>query len=191
MTDFVPVPVARGGHRMTFWAGLRRREFPALPAARRSALRRRTRLARARPLSLAARGRSNIRRCVILHGLEGSAGAHYVRGVADKAWRRGFNVVRLNQRNCGHTEHLSPTLYHSGLTSDPKAVLEELAGRDGLPRHWRGGLLARRQPRTEAGRRARRSPTPLASERSSASRPPSTCSDASRRSNAAPTGCTS
>ena len=31
--------------------------------------------------------------------------------------RRGFNVVRLNQRNCGGTEHLSRGLYHSGLTA--------------------------------------------------------------------------
>ena len=42
-----------------------------------------------------------------------------MRGMADKAWPRGFNVVRLNQRNCGGTEHLSRGLYHSGLTADP------------------------------------------------------------------------
>ena len=29
----------------------------------------------------------------------------------------GFQVVRLNQRNCGGTEHLTDTLYHSGLTA--------------------------------------------------------------------------
>jgi len=68
-----------------------------------------------------------------LHGLEGSSDAHYMRGLADKAFRRGFNIVRLNQRNCGGTEHLSAGLYHSGLTSDVQAVLEELATRDGLP----------------------------------------------------------
>ena len=49
-----------------------------------------------------------------LHGLEGSSQAHYMHGLADKAWAAGFNVVRLNQRNCGGTEHLSSTLYHSG-----------------------------------------------------------------------------
>ena len=69
---------------------------------------------------------------VALHGLEGSSDAHYMRGIADKAFRRGFNVVRLNQRNCGGTEHLSPGLYHSGLTGDVQAVLEQLAA-DGLP----------------------------------------------------------
>jgi predicted alpha/beta-fold hydrolase len=49
-------------------------------------------------------------------------------GLADKAWAAGFNVVRLNQRNCGGTEHLSATLYHSGLTHDAAVVLNELAG---------------------------------------------------------------
>ena len=70
---------------------------------------------------------------ILLHGLEGSSNSHYMRGIADKAWARGFNVVRLNQRNCGGTEHLTPGLYHSGLTADPLAVMGELATDDGLP----------------------------------------------------------
>jgi predicted alpha/beta-fold hydrolase len=69
-----------------------------------------------------------------LHGLEGSSEAHYMRGLADKAFAAGFNVVRLNQRNCGGTEHLSRGLYHSGLTADPLYVLKELIGRDRLTR---------------------------------------------------------
>ena len=69
---------------------------------------------------------------LILHGLEGSSDAHYMRGLADKAFARGCNVLRLNMRNCGGTEHLSRGLYHSGLTGDPRAVLEELRDRDGL-----------------------------------------------------------
>jgi len=40
--------------------------------------------------------------------------------------------VLLNQRNCGNTEHLGPGLYHSGLTSDPAYVLNELVRRDGI-----------------------------------------------------------
>lgn len=67
-----------------------------------------------------------------LHGLEGSSDAHYMRGLAEKAYARGFNVVRLNQRNCGGTEHLSRGLYHSGLTDDPRRVIEELRDRDRL-----------------------------------------------------------
>lgn len=71
---------------------------------------------------------------LLLHGLEGSSEAHYMRGMAAKALTRGFNVVRLNQRNCGGTEHLSRGLYHSGLTADPLFVLRELRDRDGLTR---------------------------------------------------------
>jgi uncharacterized protein len=70
---------------------------------------------------------------ILLHGLEGSSDAHYMRGMAAKAWRQGFNVVRLNQRNCGGTEHLSRGLYHSGLTNDPLVVLRELIAYDRLP----------------------------------------------------------
>src|SRR5690606_18980150 len=70
---------------------------------------------------------------LLLHGLEGSSHAHYMRGVADKAWAAGCNVVRLNQRNCGGTEHLSRGLYHSGLTHDPLFVIRELVETDGLP----------------------------------------------------------
>ena len=90
-----------------------------------------------------------------LHGLEGSSQAHYMQGLADKAWAAGFNVVLLNQRNCGGTEHLSSTLYHSGLTADADWVLRELAA-EGLDRFGVVGYSLGRQPRVEAGRRLRR-----------------------------------
>lgn len=63
---------------------------------------------------------------VIVHGLEGSCDSNYAAGVADKAWARGFHAVRMNQRNCGGTERLTPTLYNSGLSGDYRAVLMEL-----------------------------------------------------------------
>jgi predicted alpha/beta-fold hydrolase len=71
---------------------------------------------------------------VALHGLEGSSGVHYMRGLADKAYRAGWNAVLVNQRNCGGTEHLTPGLYHSGLTADPRAVILTLARTEGLGR---------------------------------------------------------
>jgi predicted alpha/beta-fold hydrolase len=76
---------------------------------------------------------------VLLHGLEGCSDSHYMLGLAGKAWRAGLNVVRLNQRNCGGTEHLTPTLYHAGLSGDLAAVLEELQTRDGLESFWTVG----------------------------------------------------
>jgi len=69
---------------------------------------------------------------VIVHGLEGSSDSRYVLGTAEKAWVAGFHVVRMNQRNCGGTEALAPTLYNSGLSGDYRAVVRELAERDGL-----------------------------------------------------------
>lgn len=71
---------------------------------------------------------------VIVHGLEGSSESQYVLGTAAKAWAAGMNVVRMNVRNCGGTERLSPTLYHSGLSSDVDAVARELIAIDKLPR---------------------------------------------------------
>jgi uncharacterized protein len=69
---------------------------------------------------------------VALHGLNGSSDAHYMRGIAAKAFALGMNVVRLNQRNCGGTEHLSAGLFHSGLTADARHVIAELTEVDGL-----------------------------------------------------------
>ncbi len=63
---------------------------------------------------------------VIFHGLEGSADAPYVLGLAKKARARGYNVVRVNMRNCGGTMHLTPTLYNGGLSGDAIAILKHL-----------------------------------------------------------------
>jgi predicted alpha/beta-fold hydrolase len=118
---------------MTLYAWARPRRFPDLPDARE------------RHFDVAADARV-LAHChwqatprehptlIVLHGLEGSSEAHYMRGVAAKAWAHNFNVLRLNQRNCGGTEHLSRGLYHSGLTADPLFVLRELIERDGLDR---------------------------------------------------------
>jgi predicted alpha/beta-fold hydrolase len=60
---------------------------------------------------------------ILLHGLEGSSGSQYIIGNSNKLWRAGANIVRMNMRNCGGTERLSPTLYHSGLSGDVDAVM--------------------------------------------------------------------
>lgn len=116
---------------MTLYAWARRRRFPGLPTPE-------ARLFQVDPdtrVLAHCHWQGEPRRAptaILLHGLEGSSDSHYVRGMADKAFRRGFNVVRLNQRNCGGTEALTPGLYHSGLTADPLAVMRELAEDDGL-----------------------------------------------------------
>jgi uncharacterized protein len=76
---------------------------------------------------------------VLVHGLEGCSESRYMRGIAAKSHRAGFNVIRMNQRTCGGTEHLSSTLYNSGLSGDYRAILKELAHKDGLTRIWLAG----------------------------------------------------
>ncbi len=73
---------------------------------------------------------------ILVHGLEGCAESRYMRGIAEKAYRAGFNVLRMNQRNCGGTEHLTPTLYNSGLSQDYRAIVHELATVDRLTSIW-------------------------------------------------------
>ena len=77
---------------------------------------------------------------VMWHGMEGSTASAYMLTTADKAFRAGFNVVRVNFRNCGGTEHLSPTLYHGGLSQDLRVVIDELIARDGLARIFIAGF---------------------------------------------------
>lgn len=77
---------------------------------------------------------------LLVHGLEGSSESRYMLGAADKAYRAGFNTVRTNIRTCGNTQHLAPTLYHSGLTEDLRAIIEELSTRDGLSEIYLAGF---------------------------------------------------
>lgn len=118
---------------MTLYAWARRRRWPGLPTAEPRYF---DVAADARVLAHCnwQPARCNSPTLLVLHGLEGSSDAHYMRGAAEKAFAVGFNVVRLNQRNCGGTEHLSRGLYHSGLTADPLFVLRALRDRDGLTR---------------------------------------------------------
>ncbi len=69
---------------------------------------------------------------IIVHGLEGSSESQYVIGNGSKAWKAGWNVVRMNVRNCGGTHRLGPTLYHSGLSADVRSVVENLISQDKL-----------------------------------------------------------
>jgi hypothetical protein len=128
---YVPHPWLRNGHLMTVFTWARPRRFPGLPEPE-------TRVIETAPEARVLAkchwqpSRASHPALLLLHGLEGSADAHYMRGMADKAFAAGFNVVRLNQRNCGGTDHLSVGVYHSGLTSDPAAVIDELRRRDGV-----------------------------------------------------------
>lgn len=129
---FVPARGLRNGHLMTIVAWASRRQFAELPAPE-------ARLIRVSDDTQVLAhcywqpNRAERPALVALHGLEGSSSVHYMRGLARQAWLRGWNAVLLNQRNCGGTEHLTPTLYHSALTSDPREVIRSIAETDRIP----------------------------------------------------------
>jgi predicted alpha/beta-fold hydrolase len=68
---------------------------------------------------------------VLLHGLEGSGEAGYIRSMAFDVLQAGFIAHRFHMRTCGGTGPLCKTLYHGGLTADLRVFLEELDS--GLP----------------------------------------------------------
>ncbi|HXB62268.1 MAG TPA: alpha/beta fold hydrolase [Acidobacteriaceae bacterium] len=90
---------------------------------------------------------------IIVHGLEGSANSQYVIGNANKLWTAGYSVVRMNMRNCGDSRYwggeqargsldraaldpdsICPTLYHSGLSGDVRAVARHFVKTRGVSR---------------------------------------------------------
>jgi predicted alpha/beta-fold hydrolase len=135
---FEPPRWLRGGHRQTVWPAL-------LPAAAVSGATVRhvevepgtsvevhVNRATGGPSGGArgARGRGTV---LLVHGLGGHAESRYMRRTATQALERGWDVARLNLRNCGGTEALASTLYNTGQSDDIGAVLAGLEA-EGLPR---------------------------------------------------------
>jgi uncharacterized protein len=136
---FEPLPWIAPGDLMTIAASFWPRRFALLPEAE-------DRLVEIEP------GTRILVRChwqtdrrdrpavVLVHGLEGSSESGYMLGTAERAWEAGFHVVRMNQRNCGGTEQLTPTLYNSSLSGDVRAVVGELIEREGLREIFAAGF---------------------------------------------------
>jgi predicted alpha/beta-fold hydrolase len=71
---------------------------------------------------------------LVLHGLEGSSGSHYVAGLAAGALARGWRAVALNFRSCSGELNRLPRFYHSGETGDLDEVVRALLAREpGVP----------------------------------------------------------
>ena len=127
---FVPHPWFRNGHAQTLAGNFQRRRNLLPPAE--------DRLFNVEPEAQILchchwqQDRGQRMTLIIVHGLEGSSDSRYVIGTGSKAWKRGWNVVRMNMRNCGGTEKLTPTLYHSGMSHDVGAVVRTLIEEDGL-----------------------------------------------------------
>jgi predicted alpha/beta-fold hydrolase len=70
------------------------------------------------------------RRLFLLHGLEGSADSHYVRGFTTLAAERGWSTTLLVFRGCGPEFNSAPRLYHSGETTDLSHALASMLSRN-------------------------------------------------------------
>jgi predicted alpha/beta-fold hydrolase len=67
---------------------------------------------------------------VILHGLEGSSGSHYVSGLLREMVALGLDGVVLNFRSCSGELNRAARLYHSGDTADLEWLLARLIARE-------------------------------------------------------------
>jgi uncharacterized protein len=129
---FRPRRVLRGGHIQTLASFLLPRRFALPPSEER--------FIEVEPGSTLLchchwqADRSKALTVIIVHGLEGSVDSGYMRGIAEKGLAAGMNVVRVNQRNCGGTAHLSRTLYNSSLSQDLATVAKHLIARDRISR---------------------------------------------------------
>ena len=136
--EFVPRRGLRGGHVQTFASFFLSRRIEVPPAEKR--------LIEVEPGAQVLchchwqQDRENALTVIIVHGLEGSSESQYMLGIAAKGLGAGMNVVRMNQRNCGGTDELSPTLYHSGRSQDVGAVARDLIARDRVSRFALAGF---------------------------------------------------
>ncbi len=56
--------------------------------------------------------------CILLHGLEGSSQANYMRGMAAHFFSHGWDIIAMNFRGCSGEPNRTLTTYHSGFTND-------------------------------------------------------------------------
>jgi predicted alpha/beta-fold hydrolase len=133
-SPFKPHSTFRNGHLQTFAAYLWPRRF------RFASHRDEERLFEVAPgdkVLAHCRWQTDAKACptiVVWHGIEGSTASNYMQATAEKAFRAGFNIIRVNLRNCGGTEHLTSTIYHGGLSADLGAVVKELIEQDHIRR---------------------------------------------------------
>jgi uncharacterized protein len=135
---FVPRRFLRGGHVQTIASFLLQRHIKLPPSD--------DRMIEVEPgIQVLCRchwqqDRRNALTVVIVHGLEGSSESLYMLGVAEKGLAAEMNVIRMNQRNCGGTDNLAPTLYHSGRSGDVAVVAQTLVARERLSRFALAGF---------------------------------------------------
>jgi len=81
-------------------------------------------------LDWADSARSDAPLLLLLHGLEGSSGSHYVVGLARQALAQGWRAVTLNFRSCSGELNRVRSFYHSGHTADLDEIVRLLVARE-------------------------------------------------------------
>jgi uncharacterized protein len=113
MEPFAPAAWLRGSHAQTVFGSLLRRT-PRVPVRRE-----RWELSDGDFLDVdRLEGRADAPLLVVLHGLEGSSSAHYVRGLLAQGRARGWRGLALNFRSCSAEPNRLLRSYHSGETGD-------------------------------------------------------------------------
>jgi predicted alpha/beta-fold hydrolase len=118
---YAPSPWLRGGHAQTVFARLW--SWPPGPAPRRE----RWETPDGDFLDVDRHGDPAGPTAVVLHGLEGSSRAPYVRRLVRQLLREGLSAAAVNFRGCSGEENRLPRLYHSGETGDLDFAVRRLA----------------------------------------------------------------
>jgi len=87
-----------------------------------------------------APARPNGRLAVLLHGWEGSADATYLLSLGQALFDEGCEVIRLNLRDHGNTQHLNRGLFHSCLLPEVAAAVADCAQRFAGRKLWLVGF---------------------------------------------------
>jgi hypothetical protein len=139
---FLPPRWLRNGHLQTLLGASSRRQARALRRA--TTLRQRTfqqvvtTRDGTRLVALVARHVERAPLVFVLHGWLGDANAHYALGAGAALYEAGFDVVRLNLRDHGGSEHLNVEMFHSARVDEVADAIARIAHeRDQVP----AGLL--------------------------------------------------
>ena len=121
-SDFKPYPLLRNAHLQTIWPRLFHREGSQKYDRKRLELTDGDFL----DLDWFPDNPESRRIVVLVHGLGGSSGSHYIKRIGGGLIKNGFRVVVFNLR--GATEpNRTPRTYHSGETGDLATVLKLVA----------------------------------------------------------------
>ncbi len=121
--SFTPAPWCPGAHLQTLWPYLLRRH----PRPRFQ--RERLTLPDGDFLDVDWCGDGARAIVIVLHGLEGNSGSHYVRGLAAHLSALDLRVAVMHFRGCSGEPNRLPRSYHSGETGDIAWLVETLSRR--------------------------------------------------------------